>query len=68
MDKKLFQPGIRTKTIHQMGLTFGSLFGLNLGYAMDLFIDTIDLTLVSPTVAVKDQLNKQIDDMRDDTQ
>lgn len=66
MDKDDFKPGIRTETMHQMGTTFGGVFGLNLGYAMDLFIDSIDLTMVTPLVAMRDNLEEQVQKLRND--
>jgi len=63
-DKMHFKPGIRTKTIHQTGITFGSLLGLNIGYVMDLLVDTLDLTIVRPTVAIRDMLQDQADSLQ----
>jgi len=59
-NENYFKPGIRSKVMHQMGITFGEILGLGLGYAMDVLIDTIDLTVVTPTERLKDNLDKQV--------
>ncbi|MBO8169695.1 MAG: hypothetical protein H0Z35_10995 [Thermoanaerobacteraceae bacterium] len=51
-----------------MGLTFGGIIGLNIGYAMDLLVDTLDLALVAPTVTVRDTLKKQVEDLKQKTE
>lgn len=68
MNNKDFKPGIGTRLMHQMGLTFGGIIGLNIGYAMDLLVDTLDLALVAPTVTVRDTLKKQVEDLKQKTE